>query len=259
MWIHNLNPTLLDLGIVEIRWYGIVYVLGFFLAVWWLHFMKKRDRLSLTTDEIWDFAFYLMLGVIIGSRLFLMVWHPQTYLLKPWNLLRIWEGGMSFHGGFVGIVTAAYWYCRKKQLNFLKMADILSIPAILALALGRIANFINGELWGRVWDGRWCVNFKNSGGGDVCRHPYPLYEMGKRFLIFGWLIFLSFLQGVKPGFIFWNFVFWEGLGRFLLDFVKEDPLLAGLTLGQWMSLVMVIVAGIVFWKQYREDWRKVFK
>lgn len=259
MWVHNFNPTILDLGPLEIRWYGVVYVLGFFLTVWWLHYVHKKGQLTLTKDQIWDFAFYLMVGVLVGSRLFLLLWHPQTYLFHPWNLLKIWEGGMSFHGGFTGIVIAGYWYCRKHKLNFLAIADILSVPTVFALALGRLANFINGELWGRVWNGPWCVNFNNTGGGDVCRHPYPLYEMGKRSLLFGWLLFLSLRKEFKLGFIFLNFVFWEGLGRFILDFWKEDPLLSGLTLGQWMSVVMVIIAGYALITHYPKEWGKIFK
>ncbi|OGW70885.1 MAG: prolipoprotein diacylglyceryl transferase, partial [Nitrospirae bacterium RIFCSPHIGHO2_02_FULL_40_19] len=188
---------------------------------------------------------------------FMIFWDPRTYLLHPFNLLKIWEGGMSFHGGFVGIVAAAYWYCRKHHLSFGQMADAMSIPTIFALALGRIANFINGELWGRPWEGRWCVNFKNTGGGDICRHPSTLYGAGQRFLVFLWLGFLSLKEQFSPGFIFWNFVFWEGLGRIIVDFYRENVLFLGFSLGQWFSLVMVITALFVFVKKYREDWKSL--
>ena len=271
MWIHNLNPTILSLGPLEIRWYGLVYVLGFFVAVWWM--LKKREELQLSKEKIWDFAFYLMLGVIIGARLFMMFWQPETYLLKPWNLLKIWQGGMSFHGGFVGIVVAAWLYCNKNKLNFWKIADVMALPAIFALALGRIANFINGELIGRVWNGSWCVVFPDH--GNECRHPSTLYAAGKRFIVFGWLMFLSAKNNFKPGrvtdvrdlplnpfqagFIFWNFVFWEGLGRFIVDFYREDILYWGFSLGQWFSLAMVFAAGIIFIKVYKGEWQKVFR
>lgn len=256
MWINTLNPTILDLGPLEIRWYGLVYVLGFFLAVWWLHYTRKHDKIQLTPDDIWDLVFYLMVGVLIGARLFEIFWEPSYYLSNPLRLFKIWEGGMSFHGGFVGIVTACWWYCRKKNLNFWKMADVLCVPAMFALALGRVANFINGELVGRVWNGRWCVVFPKY--DQMCRHPYVLYESAKRLVIFGWLLFLTFRKEFRPGFIFWNFVFWEGLGRFLLDFVREETMYLGLTVGQWFSAVMVLVALGMFWKCYREDWKNVF-
>ncbi len=255
MYLHNLNPTLFQLGPLEIRWYGLVYVLGFLLAVWWLNYLRKKNLHTLSKDEIWDLIFYLMLGVLIGSRVFMIFWDPQTYLLHPLNLLKIWQGGMSFHGGFVGIVAACWWYCKKKKLNFWQVADIISVPAIFALALGRIANFINGELVGRVWNGPWCVVFPDY--GPQCRHPNMIYSFFERMMVFGWLYGLSVWKEFKPGFIFWNFVFWEGVGRFLLDFFREDILYFGLSLGQWFSSIMIVVALIVFIKKYREDWKKV--
>ncbi len=257
MWTHNLNPTLLSLGPLEIRWYGLAYVLGFFLSVWWLHYLSKNNKLKLTKEQVWDFTFYLMLGVIVGSRLFMIFWQPDIYLFKPWNLFKIWEGGMSFHGGLVGIVLAGWLYCRKNKLNFWKMADALAVPAIFALALGRIANFINGELIGRVWNGKSCVVFPDY--GQECRYPSTLYAAGKRFLVFFWVFLLSFKENFKPGFIFWNFVFFEGLGRFMVDFYREDILYWGFSLGQWFSLVMILLAGIIFIKVYKEEWVKVFR
>ena len=257
MWTHNLNPTLLNLGTLEIRWYGVVYVLGFFLALYWLFYLSRNNKLELNKEEIWDFAFYLLLGVLVGSRLFMIFWQPETYLFKPWNLLKIWQGGMSFHGGFVGIVVAGYWFCKKKRINFWKLADALSVPGIFALALGRIANFINGELVGRVWSGAGCVVFPNY--DEACRHPSTLYAAGKRFLVFGWLFLLTFWKKFKPGFIFWNFVFWEGLGRIIVDFYREDTLHYGFSLGQWFSLAMVLVAVWFFVKKYGQEWRNILK
>src|SRR3989338_8842294 len=117
MWINNLNPTLVDFGPLEIRWYGLVYVFGFFLSVWWLHHLSKQGKLSLSKNDIWDFVFYLMLGVIIGSRVFMIFLNPDVYLRHPLELLKIWEGWMSFHGGLAGVVTACWLYSRKKKLD----------------------------------------------------------------------------------------------------------------------------------------------
>lgn len=272
MWVHNLDPTLLKLGFLEIRYYGLVYVLGFFLGVYWLIYLSKKGKLKLSTDEIWNFAFYLILGVLIGSRIFEIFWEPQYYLSNPVNLLKFWEGGMSFHGGLVGIVLAGWLYCRKKKILFWRMADLLSASAMLALALGRIANFINGELVGRVWNGSWCVVFPQY--GEVCRHPNMIYSALQRGAVFGWLLFLTLKESFRPGqvtgvrdlpsipfragFIFWNFVFWEGVGRIVVDFYREDILYYGFSLGQWFSLVMVVLSLVMFWKNYRDDWKKVF-
>ena len=256
MYLHNLNPTLLTLGPLEIRYYGLVYVLGFFLLIWWMFYWRKKGKLNLSKDDIWDFGFYLMLGVLIGSRVFEIFWEPALYLKNPLNLLKFWQGGMSFHGGFVGIVLAAYLYCKKKDLSFWKLADLLSIPAIFALALGRIANFINGELIGRITNVEWCVQFPND---TSCRHPSTLYAAGKRFLVFGWLLWLSLKEEFKPGFLFWNFVFWEGLGRIIVDFYRQNSLFLGFSLGQWFSLAMVLVALVVFIKYYQKDWKRLLK
>lgn len=257
MWIHNLNPTLLHLGPLEIRWYGLVYVLGFFLAVFWLFYLKKKGKIELEKDDIWDLCFYLMLGVLIGSRVFEIFWEPHYYLTNPINLLKFWEGGMSFHGGLVGIVLACWLYCRKKKLNFWKMADYLSLPAIFALALGRLANFVNGELVGTIWNGKWCVVFPEY--DNLCRHPNMIYSFFERMLVFGGLLMLTLRKEFKPGFIFWNFVFWEGLGRIVVDFFREDILYFGFSLGQWFSLVMIIIALWAFIKYYKDDWEKILK
>jgi phosphatidylglycerol---prolipoprotein diacylglyceryl transferase len=256
MYIHNLNPTLLNLGPLEIRWYGLVYVLGFLLSVYWLHYLKKKQKINLEKEEIWDLIFYIMIGIIAGARLFMIFWQPGTYLTNPLNLLKIWQGGMSFHGGLVGSIVGAYLYCKKNHLNFWKIADSLSVPAIFALGLGRIANFINGELVGRITVKPWCVIFP---GEESCRHPSTLYAASKRFIIFGWLTFLSFKNQFKPGFIFLNLIFWEGLGRIIVDFYRDNALYYFFSLGQWFSLVMILVSLYFFKKYYKDDWRKIFK
>ncbi len=260
MWIHNINPTLLHIGPLEIRWYGLVYLLGFLLAAWWLQKASGKGLITLSKEQVWDLLFYLIVGVLLGARLFMLFWNPEIYLLKPWNLLYIWQGGMSFHGGLAGAIAACWLYCRKHEVNFWKIADILSLPAIFALALGRIANFINGELVGRVWNGKWCVVFPDY--GEVCRHPNMIYSFFQRMAVFGWLWVLTqknTLLSFHPGFIFWNLIFWEGLGRIVVDFFREDVLYAGFSLGQWFSLLMVLAAGWVFWKRYAEDWKKLLK
>ncbi len=263
MFIHNINPTLLSLGPLEIRWYGISYVLGFFLAIGWLYYLKKKGKLELSQDQIWDFMFWLMVGVLIGSRVFEVFWEPAYYLSNPLNFFKFWQGGMSFHGGFVGIVAAAYIYCKKYKLHFWKLADAMSIPTLFALALGRLANFANAELVGRLFNGKWCIDYSQNqylaNLPDGCRHPSTLYAAGKRFIVTGWLFLLTFWKQFKPGFIFWNFVFWEGLGRIIVDFYREDTLYYGFSLGQWFSLVMVAIATYFFHKYYKDDWEKILR
>lgn len=253
MFVNNFDPVLLSLGWLEIRWYGLVFAFGFLFAGWWL--LRVRESIGLNKEEVWDFIFYLVIGVVVGSRLFEIFWNPSYYLGNLFNIIKVWEGGLSFHGGLVGTFVTTWFYSNKKKLSFWKLADALSAPAILALGIGRIANFINGELWGKVWEGKHCVVFPRA--GSECRHPYVLYEAVKRFLTFGWLVWLQ-RKNWKPGFITWNLVFLEGLGRFIFDFYKEDILYGFFTPGQWLSLVMVLWAGYMFSTKYKDEVKALF-
>jgi phosphatidylglycerol:prolipoprotein diacylglycerol transferase len=257
-FIHNINPTLVSLGPFEIRYYGLVYVIGFLITYLYLNHLLKSKKLSLTKEELYDLIFYTMLGVLIGSRLLhCLVWEPSYYLSQPWKILFIWEGGMAFHGGLIGVAISTYIFWRKpeikKKVSFAKLADVISIPAAVMLAIGRIANFINGELPGRVTNAGWCWYFPGYNG---CRHPQQLYAAAKRFIIFGWMLLLNSRKH-KDGFIFWNMVTFFGLGRVIIDFYRDDPTYFGLTAGQYMSLAMFVVGVIVIIRYYRQDIKSV--
>ena len=120
MFIHNLDPVLVAFNLfglnLEVRYYSLAYLLGFFLSVWWLMYWRKRGELNLTKEEVWDFAFYLIVGVIVGSRLMMVFWQPMTYLSDPLEIFRFWNGGMSFHGGLIGIISAGLIYCKIKKI-----------------------------------------------------------------------------------------------------------------------------------------------
>jgi len=254
MWTYSLDPVLFSLGSVEIRWYGVIYALGFLLGLFFL--LRTRRELGLSKDETYDLLFYLMLGDIIGARLFhVLFWEPSFYFANPLQILYLWKGGLAFHGGLLGIVIAAWIYCHRKKVSFLNVADVLTIPALIGLGLGRIANFINGELVGRVTNVSWCVNF----GDGLCRHPYVLYSAVKRFTLAGVLYGIQRSFILKKGFLFYFMILLMGVGRFFLDFLREDVLYLGLSVGQWMSLVMVLIGIVMLWKDYREDLRKIFK
>ncbi len=254
MWTYSLDPVLFSLGNVEIRWYGIIYALGFILGLFFL--LRNRGELGLSKDEVYDLLFYLMLGDIIGARLFhVLFWEPSFYFANPLQILYLWKGGLAFHGGLAGIVLANWIYCRHKKVSFLKVADVLTIPTLIGLGFGRIANFINGELVGRVTDVSWCVEF----GDGLCRHPYVLYSAIKRFALAGILYGIQRYFIFKEGFLFYSMIFLMGAGRFILDFLREDILYVGLSVGQWMSLVMLVIGLVMLFKDYREDLRKIFK
>lgn len=251
MWfVHNIDPVIFSVGPFEVRYYGLVYVIGFLLAYWILLRFQKKGELNISRDDLDLYIVYLMLGVIIGSRIFhILFWNPSWYFSHPLDIFKLWEGGLAFHGGLAGSALVTWWFCKKHKLSFWKMADILVIPAVLVLALGRIANFINGNLWGTPTDVSWCVEFQRAEG---CRHPSQLYGSLKRFAIFAVLLVLN-RKKHKNGFLFWMFVTLMGAGRFALDFFREDARFLGLSAGQYLSAIMLITGAYILYKYYRSD------
>ncbi|MBW3014213.1 prolipoprotein diacylglyceryl transferase [Candidatus Woesearchaeota archaeon] len=253
MYTHNIDTVLLSNGPLEIRYYGLVYVLGFIIALFVLDYYRKKGELKMTKNQVWDLVFWMIIGVIAGARLFeVFVWNPVYYFNHPLDIFAVWKGGMSLHGGIVGILLVGYFYCKKNKLNLAQLADILVIPAALILGLGRIANFINGELWGTVTNVPWCVMFK---GADGCRHPVQLYGAIGRIGLFALLMFMMPLKQSKKwkdGILFWSFVLLMGIGRFAVDFFREDQRYFYLSTGQYLSLIMAIVALFILLKYYKK-------
>jgi len=254
-FIHNINPILVSLGPLEIRYYGLVYVIGFLAIYLSLLYYSKKKIIKLTRDEVEWFSIYLILGVVIGARLFeVFGWSFASgdifyFLRNPLKIFAVWEGGMSLHGGIIGIVLAGYLYCRKKKISLAKMADLLVIPAVFVLALGRIANFINGELVGTITNLPWCFKFP---GFEGCRHPVQLYAAAGRTLLGGYLLLIN-RKNHKNGFLFWIFVVLMGIGRFFCDFLRQDPRFLGLSFGQYLSIVMIIAGVYVLFRYYKKD------
>lgn len=246
MFVHDLNPVLLDLGPLQIRYYGLAYVLGFIFIYFVLNYFSKKKVFLLSKDDITDFITYLLLGVLVFARLFYVaVYNFGYYLSEPLKIFAIWEGGLSFHGGLLGAVIATLIYCRKRKIGFYDIADYVVIPLGIGLFLGRIGNFINGELYGRITDVPWAVKFQ---GADGFRHPSQLYEAAKNLVIFGvhWSLKDKFLP---KGFRFWLFVLMYSSMRFGIEFFRApDPqigFIASLTLGQWINIVMFSI-GLIF-------------
>jgi len=240
MFVYNINPVLLKLGFLEIRYYGLVYVIGFLLVYYILR--KHKKEVNLTDDLVDSFMFYLFIGMFIGSRLFYFIFQePQLFLKNPLEFFMIWHGGMAYFGGLITTILAIYIFVKKHKLDFYRLADIVVIPVVFATALGRIANFLNGELVGTVTNVPWCFIFPGYAG---CRHPYQLYAALSMFLLFGVLLLTKTLKQQK-GFVFWLFVTgYSGL-RLLTDFFRDDPRFLALTLWQYFCIVGFIV-GLIF-------------
>lgn len=249
MYIHNIDPVLFEIGFLEIRYYGLVYLLGVLILYYYLK--KNKDKLGLSEDNIYNFIFYSFLGIIIGARLFeFMFSEPDVLLADPLELFRIWHGGMSFFGGLVGVLISGYYFCKRYKLDFYKLADVAVFPATIALIFGRIANFINGEIVGTISELPWCVVFNGYLG---CRHPYQIYAS----LSHLWLLLilfkarnLKYKKNLENGILFVTFIICYSLIRFLVDFLREEPRILGLTIWQILSLIFII-AGLIFYKKIK--------
>tara|TARA_Y100000031_G_scaffold51374_1_gene58948 strand:+ start:147 stop:920 length:774 start_codon:yes stop_codon:yes gene_type:complete len=246
MFYHNINPILLSLGPFQIRYYGIIYVLGFVIAYYLIDYIAKKKDIDIDTA---DLLFYLLLGTIIGSRIFyVLVYNPKYFLTNPLDIFAIWHGGLSFHGGFIGVVIAVLIFCKKKKISFLKLADIIVIPLSIALALGRIGNFLNGELYGRITNVPWAVKFKDAEG---FRHPSQIYESLKNLFIFSVLWTLN-KKNLPKGYLFSIFILMYSTLRFFVEFVRVPDsqlgfIIFSLSMGQVLSVVM-FVSGLVLLK-----------
>lgn len=256
MYVHTLDPVFMHLGPLEIRYYGLVYVLGFLLCYWLLGKAAKQGAVkNLTKERVDDLVLYLFLGLLVGARLFYFLFFSSApFFSDPLAFFRIWEGGMSFHGGVVGIAAAGFVFCRRFKVSFYQLGDLVVVPAAFALFLGRIANFVNGELVGRVTDVSWCVQFPEY---DGCRHPSQLYEAAKNLGIFFVLLWMQTKRKFKEGFLFWSFICLYGLFRFVTNIWRDDVLYFGVSLGQCFSLAMFVVAVIVLVQRYRDDVKRI--
>ena len=258
MLSHNINPVLFKIGFVQVTYYALVYIFGILIVLAVLLRASRKKEIGLKEEEIYDFLVLCIFGLLVGARAFhILFWDLDYFLANPIKIFYIWEGGLSFHGGFFGVAVVSFLYSRFKKISLLKIADILVIPIVFILALGRIANFINQEIAGTITNVLWCFNFEYSEG---CRHPVQLYASFGRFALFFFLLSIKKKSDeFKDGFIFWNFVFFIGLGRFLLDFLREDVRYFGLAAGQWFALAMLVFGAFILTKNYKRDLFKVTK
>lgn len=247
----QIGPDLIALGPIHIRWYGIMYIVGFLAGYFLIQKQERSRQIGLVGTMAQDFIFYLAVGVIIGGRLGYVVfyqYHDYLYYLKnPIEIIATWHGGMSFHGGMIGAALAGWIFCRRRKLPFLAVADSATVTAPLGLGFGRIGNFINAELWGRPSDVPWAMVFPDA--GPLPRHPSQLYES----LLEGFLLFtILWMLRRKPfrdGMMIAFFMIFYGIFRFFLEFFREpDPqigfLLGFLTMGQLLCFAMVL-SGVI--------------
>jgi phosphatidylglycerol:prolipoprotein diacylglycerol transferase len=249
----NIDPVAISIGPLKVHWYGLMYVFGL-LALWFLASRRaRRPNSGWTTEEVGDLVFYGALGVILGGRIgYMLFYNLPHYLEHPLDIFRIWEGGMSFHGGLVGTLLAVLYFARKTGKRFFAITDFVAPWVPIGLGLGRIGNFINQELWGKVTNLPWGMVFRDA--GPLPRHPSQLYQAsleGVALFVILWL----FTRKPRPtASVSGLFLIGYGLFRFLVEFVREpDPQLGylawgWLTMGQVLSFPMILVGiGLMVW------------
>lgn len=252
MLFPDINPVIVTLGPLAISWYSLAYVVGILAGWYYANKLILLAPIGINKKNLEDFISWAIFGIIIGGRLFYVLFYdPEKYLSNPIEILKTYEGGMSFHGGLFGVCIAAFLYCKKNNISFLSLIDISSIVAPIGIFLGRIANFINGELCGRVTDVPWAVIFPYSDG--IPRHPSQLYEsFMEGFVLFFIMLYFTYKRKflVKPGKLSGIFLIFYGIFRAFIEFFREPDIKIGFitnnfTLGQLLCVPMVLL-GIYF-------------
>ena len=248
-YVVDFDPVAFHLGPVQVHWYGLMYLLGFFFVAVLGEYRRRRGRLPVSRDALGDLLFYGMLGVIAGGRIWYMLFYADIDWIwtAPQTLFKVWDGGMSFHGGLLGVLAAGWWWSRKQKLHFFDTIDFVAPLVPIGLGLGRLGNFINGELWGKPGDVAWAMIFPQA-PDRLPRHPSQLYEMlleGVVLFVVLWLVSLK----PRPRYLVSGlFALLYGCFRFAVEFVRvPDPQLGYLfgtqwvTMGQMQSLPLIAI------------------
>ena len=254
MFTHNLDPILLDFGFLEIRWYSLAYIFGIIIG-WWLgkkilNHIFKISSISFNLKEFDDFITYIIISIIIGGRLgYILFYNFGYYFANPIDIVKIWEGGMSFHGALIGIIIGTYLFSLKRNIHVFILLDVVACVAPIGIFFGRVANFINGELIGKVTKVFWSVIFPKV--DMLPRHPSQLYEAFlEGFVLFLILNFLIFKKSYKMGTCSYLFLIWYGIFRIFSEIFREPDAHIGylfslVSTGTLLSVLMILSGFII--------------
>ena len=255
-WVFSqIDPVAFSLGPLSVRWYGLMYLFGFAFAMWLAGRRADAPNSGWTRNEVSDLLFYGFLGVILGGRIgYVLFYNFDLFLADPTYLFKIWTGGMSFHGGLIGVITAMIWFAHKTKRHFFTVADFVAPLIPFGLGVGRIGNFMNGELWGRVTDVPWAIIFPEA--GPEPRHPSQLYQFALEGVVLFIILNLFWRKNPPRGAISGMFLLFYGLFRFLVEFVRQPDSQLGLyfqeiSMGQILSTPMIIIGALMIWVAYK--------
>ena len=254
-----IDPVLIQIGPFALRWYALAYIMGILLGWMYARAVIRSEPLwggkaPMTVTDYDDFILWATLGVILGGRLgYVLFYNPAHFAANPAEIVQLWKGGMSFHGGFLGVVLATLLFAHRRHIPFLSLADVTCAVYPIGHFLGRLANFINGELWGRPTDVPWAIVFPSREAGPIPRHPSQLYEAGLEGLLLLVLLAWFMRRGAlkRPGLVTGLFAVGYGLTRIACEFFREPDiqlgfLWGGLTMGMLLSLPLILAgAGII--------------
>lgn len=250
----GLSPNAIDLGFFQLKWYSLAYLAGILLGYWYLTRLIAQPNAPMARRHADDFMLYATLGIIFGGRLGYVLFYKPELFANPLNVLKVWEGGMSFHGGLIGVLLGIFYLARRNKLSFLRICDYVACCVPFGLLFGRLANFVNGELWGRPTDVAWAIIFPSDRMGEP-RHPSQLYEAGLEgllLMIVLWFLFWKTGARNRPGLLVGVFTLGYGLSRFIVEYFRspdahliEFAEQTGLSMGQWLTVPMILV-GLFF-------------
>ena len=251
MFTNNFDPIAFNLFVFEIRWYSLAYIFGILFG--WFYCKKFLIKDKVISSLFDDLITYLIIGIILGGRLGYILFYALKYYSQNFiEIFFIWEGGMSFHGGLIGIIVATYLYSKKNKINKYIFLDLISVSAPIGLFFGRIANFVNGELVGKATNGSWGIIYPQI--DDVPRHPSQLYECFlEGIILFIILNLIYFKKNYKTGTASYAFLFFYGIFRFISEIFREPDahlgfLIGSLSMGMFLSLLMIILSIILFYR-----------
>ncbi len=256
----NIDPIIFQIGPLAIRWYSLAYLAGVLLGAWYIKYINNKPPSLKDLKPFDDLMFWAVIGIVIGGRIgYTIFYHPVYYLSEPIEILKIWKGGMSFHGGLIGLITGLFVFAKKNSYPFLAITDLAAVAAPIGLFFGRIANFINGELYGRVTDVPWAIVFPN--GGPLPRHPSQLYEAcTEGLLLFTILCILAHFKNIRKnrGMLSGFFLLFYSISRITMELFRQPDdnlgfIFMNFTMGQILSVPMLLISFALLIKRDKQS------